>query len=310
MLYERPPQFPLPDGWGFRLIVAIASLMRSFGALLAMFSAVTLVDFFYVPSTAFVPLPRDIGPSLLRAIPEIFICVPISWALLHFGHRLSLRELGIDAGIAAVKEFLVFTFAGALSVSLVVLPLVGLGWGTFRQSEARIQNPWIVVLCVALLLLASCSEELVMRGYAFQSLIQPLHLLGALISTSSIFAVLHLWNPWASEYSIANTFLAGCVLGMILVVRRSLWAAIGAHFGWNAMTPFLGVNLSGMPLQITSYSIEWRGDPTITGGGYGPEGSVVCTGILLILLFLLIWHYYQPKPVEPRPTDVIAEEAA
>jgi hypothetical protein len=298
VLYERPPQFPLPDGWGFRVIVAIASLMRSFGALLAMFSVVTLVDFFYVPFMAFVPLPRDIGPSLLRAVPEVLICVPISWVLLRFGHRLSLRELGIHSGLGALKEFAIFTLAGAVSVSLVVLPLILLGLGAFRQSEARIHNPWIVLLCVLLLFLASCSEELVMRGYAFQSLIQPLHLLGALIATSSIFAVLHLWNPWASECSIANTFLAGCVLGMILVVRRSLWAAIGAHFGWNTMTPFLGVNLSGMPLQITGYSIEWRGDPTITGGGYGPEGSIVCTALLLILLFFLIWLYYRPKPIE------------
>ncbi len=305
MLYERPPQFPLPDGWGFRVIVAIASLMRSFGALLAMFSAVTLVDFFYVPSTAFVPLPRDIGPSLLRAIPEVLICVPISWVLLRYGHQLSLRELGINGDLAAAKEFAMFTLAGAAAVSLVVLPLIALGLGAFRQSEARIQNPWIVLLCIALLFLASCSEELVMRGYAFQSLIQPLHLLGALIATSGVFAVLHLWNPWASEYSIANTFLAGCVLGMILVVRRSLWAAIGAHFGWNTMTPFLGVNLSGMPLQVTGYSVEWRGDPMITGGGYGPEGSVVCTGILLSLLFLLIWVYYRPKAIE-----AVAGEAA
>jgi hypothetical protein len=59
-----------------------------------------------------------------------------------------------------------------------------------------------------------------------------------------------------------------------------------------------------MPLQITGYSIEWRGDPTITGGGYGPEGSVVCTAILLILLFLLIWLYYRPKP-----TEAVAGEA-
>lgn len=305
MLYERPPQFPLPDGWGFRLIVAIASLMRSLGALLAMFSAVTLLDFFYAPATAFVPLPRDIGPSLLRAVPEVLLCLPLSWALLRFGHQSNLQDLGLHGGLAALKEWTLFTLAGAASVSLVVLPLIALGFGSFRQSEARIQDPATIALCILLLFLASCSEELVMRGYAFQSLIQPLHLLGALIATSSIFALLHIWNPWASEYSIANTFLAGCVLGMILVVRRSLWAAIGAHFGWNTMTPFLGVNLSGMPLQITGYSVEWRGDPALTGGGYGPEGSFVCTGLLLVLLFLLIWLYYRPKPLPPAPAEAL-----
>jgi hypothetical protein len=294
VLYERPPQFPVTEGWGIRVIVAIASLMRSIGALLAMFSTAALADFYLGPLLAPIPLPRGIGPSLLRAIPELIFFLAVTWALLRFGHKATLADLGLSLERRAMGETILFTLLGAAGLSVLVLPLVALGMGSFR-AEPRIQDPTIVALCVALLFLASFGEELFLRGYALQTLIQPLHLLGAVIATNGIFAALHLGNPSANEYSVANTFLAGCVLTMIVVVRRSLWAATGAHFGWNLATPLLGVNLSGMPFPISGYAVEWRTDPVWSGGEYGPEGSALCTGLLLILLFLLVWLYYRPK---------------
>jgi membrane protease YdiL (CAAX protease family) len=278
---------------GFRLILAIASLMRSLGAQLAMFSLATLANFYTIPLWASVSLPRGIGNSLVAAVPEFFVFLLVTVLLLRLLHQGSISEIGLSMELASVREFLMFSALGAVAVSLVVLPMVAVGLGSFRNSEPRIQDWSTILLCTGLLLLAAFAEEVLARGYAFQTLIQPLHLLGALIVTNGVFAALHLNNRNSNEFSVTNTFLAGCVFGMLLVVRRNLWAPAGAHFGWNIATPLLGVNLSGLPLQFTSYSIEWRGAAMWTGGGYGPEASLVCTIVLLALLLFLFRLHFQ-----------------
>ena len=139
-----------------------------------------------------------------------------------------------------------------------------------------------------------------MRGYPFQTLIRPLHLLGALISVNAAFASLHLFNPGANEFSLSNTFLAGCVLGMLFILKRSLWAPIGAHFGWNFASPLLGVPLSGMDIPIVNFQVRWTGDSLWTGGEYGPEGSLPCTILLSLLLFVLIQLYYRQQGQSAR----------
>ncbi len=292
MLYERPPLLPVPPGAGFRVIIAVASLMRSLGAQLAMFSMATLANLMLEPFAPSLALPRRVGMSLLAALPELLIFLGVTWILLRYLHRASLREIGFPPGRDAVRELALFGFGGAVAVSLTVLPLVALGGGAFRQSEPRIQSWATAALCVGLLALAAAAEEVLARGYGFQTLVQPLHWTGALLVSNGVFAALHMNNRNANEFSIANTFLAGCVLGMLLMVRQNLWAPIGAHFGWNLATPLLGVNLSGLPLQLTRYSIEWRWDPHWTGGGYGPEAGVPCTVLLsALLLFLLRLHF-------------------
>lgn len=275
--------------------------MQSFGALLAMLSAAALSELLLIDKLPALPLPRSIGNTLLRSVPELFFFLLVTWVLVRLIYKGGLRDVGLAVTRRSLMDFLLYTALGALAVSTLVLPLVWMGMGAFRYSETRMSEPRLAILVLFLLLLAALGEEVAMRGYAFQTLIRPLHLLGALIFVNGIFAALHWVNPSASEYSIANTFLAGCVLGMLLVVRRNLWAPAGAHFGWNAATPLLGVNLSGMPIQISGLSVEWFADPLWTGGAYGPEGSLPCTVLLLSLLLVLTLLYYRAQEPKANP---------
>ncbi|MCX6609962.1 MAG: CPBP family intramembrane metalloprotease [Acidobacteria bacterium] len=131
-----------------------------------------------------------------------------------------------------------------------------------------------------------------MRGYPFQTLVQPIHMLGAVLVTSAPFAALHWNNPGANEYTMVNTFLAGAALGMLMAWRRSLWAAAGAHFGWNFTTVLFGLNVSGMPVPVMPFTIRWKVDEIWTGGSYGPEGGLPCMMLLSALLLVLIRLYY------------------
>ena len=295
MLYDEPHQPALPDGWILRGLLALAALMRSFGALLAMGTSSILLGLAFEPLGQWIPMPKRLGANLLAAIPALVMCLLISGLLLRYVHQAKLSEIGLTLHWGDLKEGLLATLLGALSLTLVVAPPLLLGLGNFAVAETKIKGPCGLSVLIVLLAIAALSEELLMRGYAFQSLVQPMHLLGALILTSGAFAALHADNRGANEFTIGNTFLAGCAIGMVVAVRRNLWAAVGAHFGWNLSTILFGLNLSGLSIPVVPFKVEWRLDPVWTGGAYGPEGGLLCTVVLSAILLLLVMLYYQQE---------------
>ena len=69
------------------MIIAVASLMRSLGAQLAMFSMATLANLMLEPFAPSLALPRRVGMSLLAALPELLIFLGVTWILLRYLHR-------------------------------------------------------------------------------------------------------------------------------------------------------------------------------------------------------------------------------
>ncbi len=292
MLYDHPQQPPIPDGWIFRSLLAFAALMRSSGALIAMVTSAILLHLLIEKWHYFIPMPRMLAANLLRAIPELIMGLLISWLLLRFAHRAKLSDLGLPLLRSAIAETLLSILGGGLMIALLVVPLLIMGMGEIASAETKIRGPYGLVVLILLLFIAALSEELILRGYVFQTLVQPLHLLGAVLVTSAPFALLHWNNPGANEYTMVNTFLAGAVLGMLMAWRRSLWAAAGAHFGWNFATVLFGLNVSGMAVPVVPFTIRWKLDEIWTGGNYGPEGGLPCMVLLSALLLVLIRLYY------------------
>jgi len=51
--------------------------------------------------------------------------------------------------------------------------------------------------------------------------------------------------------------------------------------------PLLGSNLSGFTMGVTGYTLEWKVGVLWSGGGYGVEGSLLTTAIVVALFFVL-----------------------
>jgi uncharacterized protein len=288
VLYDPAHQPYAPEGWIFRVLLSLAALMRSFGALLAIKTSAVLLGLPLAPMLLLIPMPRRVAQALFQAVPDVVMGLIVSWLLLRFAHNTKLRELGLEWNSSVAKETLLAFIAGAVALAMTVVPLLMMGMGRFEAVEMRAKS------VQGLVMVSAFAEELILRGYVFQTLAYPMHLLGALVLTSGAFAALHLRNPGANEYTMANTFLAGCVLGLLLVWRRSIWVVSGAHFGWNLMTMLLGLNVSGGTLQIVPYRIQWSAETVWTGGNYGPEGSVLCMVLLSLLLLVLVrLHYHR-----------------
>ena len=213
-----------------------------------------------------------------------------------------IKAMGLIRRPAWGREFALGSAIGWAGMVGCVLPIALTGglvvtlFTTGRQFA-------LVFLDLAVLAIAALAEEIAFRGYPFQRLIEATNPTIATILISFLFGFIHLGNPGATFASTAVTVFAGWLLAICYLRTRALWLAWGFHFTWNAT---MGI-LFGLPISgITSFSpvvaSNTIGPLWLTGGDYGPEGSVICALVILVLIFVTIsatrdLHYRYAQPV-------------
>lgn len=146
------------------------------------------------------------------------------------------------------------------------------------------------VAMIILLLIAATTEELAFRGYPFQRLVEAVGPVPAVAVFSILFGMMHLANPSATPISTFNTILVGVPLAVAYLRTRALWLPIGLHFSWNLMQGYvLGLPISGMDFPSSLLKAEVAGPLWLTGGAYGPEGSVIATGVIILATGYLLF---------------------
>lgn len=187
----------------------------------------------------------------------------------------SLREFGAGAGLAAAGAAVIL--AGPLMIGVARF-----------EAIPGVEHPWSSFLFVSVVLLfGAAGEEMLFHGYAFQLLIRSLGAFATILPASVLFGLAHAGNENSTRLGIVNTMLWGVLLGYAYLRSNALWLPIGLHFGWNVTLPLFGVNLSGFTMGVAGYGLHWRAGDLWSGGGYGPEGSVLTTGIVVVLFFLV-----------------------
>jgi membrane protease YdiL (CAAX protease family) len=227
----------------------------------------------------------------LEALPALVGSLAGGWILLRWEGR-GPGALGFFLSREAVTGSVLGLGLGvgvALLVLVVMTALGGLTWGGEEGTLARYFG--VGASSLWLFALPAAAEEALFRGYLFQALAQAWGGLKALFVTSILFAALHYSNPNLSLVGVGNIVVAGLFLGAIYLKTASLWWATGAHLGWNWAHGFLGdVPVSGLDLvdtpllEATPGGLDW-----ISGGTFGPEGSLVTTCVLA-LATLAVWN--------------------
>ena len=236
----------------------------------------------------------------IGSLAATFLCLKIyeETPLPHVGLAWNRRgALDLWLGVAA----------GILGAALALVPGIVLGFARFT-SVPDVHATFDTASFVAILIFCGAAgEELLFHGFAFQSLMIGLGPFATIFPVGVIFGLLHMGNPDAGWLSTVNTVGFGIIFGYALYRTSSLWLPIGLHFGWNIALPFFGVKISGITMRVTGYEMTWNAGPLWSGGAYGPEGSLLTTGVLVLML-LFVWLIPVPhrasglsQPVESEP---------
>jgi membrane protease YdiL (CAAX protease family) len=179
---------------------------------------------------------------------------------------------------------------------LLSIFLLGLGslilyfTGTLQWVDARFNGTEFFAM-ITLILLLAVSEEFVFRGYLLNNLMESFDKRIALLASAGLFTIAHSFNPHFSVLALINIFLGGILLGMNFIYTRTLWFAIGLHFGWNFIQGYvLGYPISGLNWD-SMLQQELKGHPVMTGDSFGFEGSIIATVVLLAGSGLLYYAF-------------------
>jgi uncharacterized protein len=225
------------------------------------------------------------------------------------GWRTAVRELvTLPLGSGALLAGWLLLLL-ALPARLAALHLGGL------SADLAIGRPWwplpqvlLFPVLFLLFLIQAGLEELVVRGYVYHALRERWRAGTAALASSVLFSLLHAANPGLSAVALANIVLAGLILAALVERSGSLWGATTAHGAWN----FAVACLASLPVSGFSVfhllKVAVTGDPQLTGGGFGPEGSLLLTALALPLAAGLWWRIEQNRGRRMEDTTPSAPE--
>lgn len=208
-------------------------------------------------------------------------------ALAIFEQR-QLREIGLDWVPGTLRNLLLGMVLAALAALLVVFFPMALGKAHFEAIPNPDSNLRAILFTLLLFFCGAAGEEMTFRGFPLQFLMRGYGPWISILGTGALFGAAHAINPNSGSLGIVNTAGFGMLFGFALLRSRDLWFPIGMHFGWNAMLPFLGTELSGLTIRLAGYKLVWNAGDLWSGGSYGVEGSLV-TSAVLVLLTLAVW---------------------
>ena len=275
----------LPDKQGLILRVGLYFLLALLGV-------------FIFPSILNEQLVGNVVSSTLSTFAAAAVANAV---VVRIYERGRLADVGLGGGPASGREFLTGIVVGIVAAICVVLVPIALRMATFAPSPARSGHPWAsFAFTSGAIFFGAMGEELLFRGYAFQLLIRSLGPFATILPTSVIFGLMHSGNLDVAALGIINTVGFGILLGYAVWRTGALWLPIGLHFGWNVALPLLGTNLSGFTMSVTGYTLAWNVGALWSGGGYGVEGSVLTSAIIVALFFVLAKLVPQSEVTERR----------
>jgi hypothetical protein len=91
------------------------------------------------------------------------------------------------------------------------------------------------------------------------------------------------------------------MFGASYIYSRSLWLPIAIHFSWNfVQSGIFGAITSGNEKTSSLFNTHISGAELITGGAFGPEGTIQATLFwLLVSIIFMVLIIKQNKLIKP-----------
>ena len=266
---------------GWRLLSFVALLLVSVGLIQLL---VQVIGFY-----------NDFVARILTLVAALFI----SYFLTRVFNRKPFGAFGLSFHPHTLRQFGMGFLLGFLMISGIFL----VEWMSgYAQISWRGFGPLQAVGTIAFSFfyfgVAASLEEVVFRGYFFQTLIQWITFLPATLVISVLFAYGHLVNPHAAAFGLVNVALASVWLSVAYMKTRGLWLPIGLHFAWNfSQTALYGFPTSGIRFgSYRVFDVVQQGPEWITGGAFGPEGGALATTALVVCTWYILKSEHLKAP--------------
>ena len=262
-----------------------------------------------------IPPARFLGGEMVaNTIPLLSAAAVASALSMMIFESRGLTDTGLSWGPGSGRNLLFGLGFGVGGALLMVLPCLAMGIAHYEHVSNADTSLGAALFFPMLLLCGAAGEEILFRGFMLQYLMRAYGAWAAIVGVAALFAVMHAGNPGVTTLGLLNTAGFGILFGAALLRTHELWLPIGAHFGWNATLPFLGVQLSGLTIRVTEYRLVWSTGDVWSGGSYGPEASVAASAVLVILFLLLRklpvrrgWAYLLDSAPEPDTAQPVQD---
>lgn len=254
---------------------------------------------FIIGQQLFVKIPgvSTLSSETRNLIKGIFVSILIIGSYLLFYSKYEKRKVTEFATTQIWKRLLagliIGTFLQLLTIYIIYL------FGDFKiisiNKISTIIIPFTVAFTVAIF------EEILMRGIIFRITEEKLGSIIALVISGAIFGGLHIFSPHYTFLSVLSICIAGILFGASYIYHRNLWLPIAIHFAWNfTQNGIFGATTSGIEETSSLLTTSIKGKEIITGGLFGPEGSIQALLFLIIATAIIIRLLYkQNKMLKP-----------
>ena len=219
----------------------------------------------------------------------VLILTPIlSWKVL-FKNDLSL--IGLKAlNKKEIKNLILGLVMGIIAITLAFILILLSKSGVLVNSLLEPRFSLSLVLYLILFILVGFAEELLSRGYIIGAMeASNNNKWFAIMVSAVIFSLMHYGNNGFSLIPFLNIFLVGILFGVMYVKTKSIWLSTGFHITWN----FFQGCIYGMPVSgITTpklYEMTFVGNSILNGGTFGPEGGLIVTMVIILMLVSLVF---------------------
>lgn len=185
------------------------------------------------------------------------------------------------------SKILKATIFSGLMVTLAILIIYLLGEIDIISLGIPITS---VIYSLILYFLISFNEELVFRVYILKKiLLNKSNIIFAIFTSSFLFMLIHIGNPWFNLIAWFNLFLLWVLLWLIYCINNNFWFIVFFHLSWN----FFQWTMYGFNVSWRNYdsliSIKNIEANIINWWEFWLEWSIILT-IMLSLVILFVWN--------------------
>ncbi len=228
----------------------------------------------------------DLDKNFRNLFKGIFASIAVIIAYKFVFRKIENRKVTEISARGIAKNLILGLLIGVVLQSLTVL-VIYLNNGFSLVSVNPVS---FIIIPLTVAFTVAIFEEILIRGIIFRIVEEKLGSHISLALSAIIFGALHLINPESSFRSAACVAVeGGLLLGAAYIYSRNLWLPIAIHFAWNFMqSGIFGAVTSGNEKTNSLLTTHFTGPEIITGGAFGPEGTIQAIIFCLIATIILM----------------------